>query len=158
MICPLRNVDCGCNKRVTDRDKRIATLEEQVAANTFSQEAFDILAQRCKTLEAALRKAEAAHAKGEPMSEIVLKRRTPLGTVRYVLEKVMAGCHTLLIHDALEALERAERELAEAREQGRAEERERVQRIIEQDMADVPGVNWVGSLRRTILRRIEGGE
>jgi hypothetical protein len=48
--------------------------------------------------------------------------------------------------------------LAEAREQGRAEERERVQRIIEQDMADVPGVNWVGSLRRTILRRIEGGE
>jgi len=57
MICPLRNVDCGCNKRVTDRDKRIATLEEQVAANTFSQEAFDILAQRCKTLEAVLREA-----------------------------------------------------------------------------------------------------
>lgn len=55
------------------------------------------------------------------MSEIVLKRREPLGVVRYVLEtlerqSVKAGSHPLLIHQALEALESAERDAQAQRE------------------------------------------
>lgn len=105
------------------------------------------------------------------MSEIVLKRRAPLGTARYALEtlerqEVKAGRHPLLIHEALEALERAERELAEAREQGRQEERERAKRIATECLADAPfhlrdadlGQPYALSVVTEIRRRLEAAE